>query len=916
MAVAASVDDRAAAEPPASLTGRRLSLIGRRMEMSALEEFLREALDGRPRLVLLSGEAGSGKTRLIEELRSFTALNEVLIGRGSCDEQVSFPYRPLVAALSSLLASAEELPEELLGNDVAAVRQLLHPSSAPRPGRQPGLHFSAGRERGELFASVARALRRLGRARPTALFLEDLHAADQGTLDLLSHLAQGLVGDGARDTGGVSCLLVASLRPPAPDSRLALAIDRIRRSSITRVLELRGLDEIATGRLLANCGVAHPSRDVVASVQALSGGNPLFVRELARALRRRSSRGGIPPTISTAVGATLSGLSEDVREVLTLAAFIGERFSQLALSVALSLPERELRSLLDEAIDAEVIRQEGRAYRFDHPTIPHVLRARTPAEERRRIHAAIADVLERLYATQPGEHALEISHHLIQAGDEVDPNDLVRVARMAGEQAFAVCAWGEAARHLSAASNAAGRLPDAEQGRLHVLAGLAYNHDLDARRCVEHYRSAIRHFEAAGEKRGVVRAQMYLLRAHLTIAATAYGAEPEIEALKAAVHSLGREEPILRGLAIETISEAHWLAGRSQEAIHAGSQALVIGRNEQDDPLCHAACLGLALGHFQALRVHEALGYWRDALAYAERARDPWLQTVPPPRIALAELMLGELGAAKEHAVDAFARAQRAQCLEETSMALGQQASVALARGELGLAEGLAEEAIALAERTGYAWAAVVAVPVLAAGAGLRGRFEDGEAALALLLERGRIFTEPGPRMQLIADCYRAWLRVHSARSPGMSQRALERLVESAAAAGGDPVFLAPICALIETCVQAGFPRLVAELVKPLGLARERGIAFTPGWAFLIPRVLGVAAAGEKRLDEARSYFDEATAIAERADATLELGLALVAHAAVLRETGESASASRAAERGSAILAAIGIPDRSQPDSR
>jgi hypothetical protein len=248
---------------------------------------------------------------------------------------------------------------------------------------------------------------------------------------------------------------------------------------------------------------------------------------------------------------------------------------------------------------------------------------------------------------------------------------------------------------------------------------------------------------------------------------------------------------------------------------------------------------------------------------------------MPPSRIALGELLVGGLEAARVSADDALERANRAQNPAEISMALATQSSLALLRGELRAAEDLAREALELVELTGYPWAGPVAVPVLAACCGLRGQLAEAQALLDRLVEPGRVFGEPGPAMQLMRDAYLASLHAAS----GSAQRArpaaaLRRLAGQAAQAGSDPFFLGAACAVAEALARLGIDDALDGVERVLIAAAERGVVFSTGRPFLIARVLGLIERRKKLPAEALARFDDAICVASSCGAALEHALA------------------------------------------
>ena len=193
-------------------------------------------------------------------------------------------------------------------------------------------------------------------------------------------------------------------------------------------ISLGGLGMGGTRRLVGSLGLSRPSEPTLRAIQQATDGNPLFIREMVREADRSGTlhvpdagvMQAIGPTSPTACarrsrrGSTAS--TRTARASLEAAAFIGERFGALAVSAVCGADAETTRAHLQAAVRAELLVAENRSFRFEHPLIRETLCEDTSEADRREIHRDVAAVLEELYATAPGEHALEIASHLIEAG--------------------------------------------------------------------------------------------------------------------------------------------------------------------------------------------------------------------------------------------------------------------------------------------------------------------------------------------------------------------------------------------------------------------------------------------------------------------------------------------------------------------
>ena len=881
--------------------------VSRGRELRALTSAVAQAGRGRPRVVLISGEAGSGKTRLLEQLLAHPVCAGFAAAVGRCRADASLPYLAFAEALGAHLLESEESTEHVLGEDAHILRPLLQPDAptlTPADPMDPGqpLH-----ERADLFAAVWKLLGRFAQRRPLLLALEDLHGADESSLELFGDLVAA--ASEAPADARMPLLIVATTRPPRAGERLELALQRAERQSAFSAVAIGGLGLGGTRRLVGSLGLARPSEPTLRAIQQTTDGNPLYIREVIREADRsgvlhvadagETYRASVSDGLRAALAARIARLDPDCRASLEAAAFIGDRFGALAVSAVCGADAETTRAHLQAAVRAELLIPENRSFRFEHPLIREILCEDTPEPVRREIHRDVAAVLEDLYATAPGEHALEIARHLVEAGSLVEPERLVQFARRAGDQASAVFAWSEAARFYYAAVDAAAELPARERALLHLRAGFAANHAFHVDRCLHHYARAAEDYEAARDDVGLAWSLMYLTRARLTSPTANLGGDSGVTPLEELVNRFGETHPVLRALLLETLSLAHWTAGNVAGAEAAAERAIALGSLYDDDVVCHHGYVGLGLAQLSQLRVGEALDSWLESAARARRAHDPWLQAVPGPRIVLALLLLGRLDEARERGRAAAEQARRVHSFSEQGFALANLAAVEAISGNLGEADELVREGLNALERSSYPWAGVLALSTRACVSSLRGRFDDASAALTELVTPGRVFEQPGPAIQFVAAAYREL--IHALRDPSaLDPQRIQAMFAALRAGRLDPYVLGPACALAEACVllrDASLARAGEELLR---VADAHGIAFSVGGVFLVPRVIGRCIAVDRRFDEAEAWLARATEIARGCGARVELARALLDRAKLRLER---AATARNAERAARLLA-------------
>jgi len=887
------MDSSYATSSSASPTAKLPRFVGRRPQLVWLDRALREALAGHPRLLLIQGDAGIGKTRLVRELRALAGARGINLCYGRGYEDLTLPYLPLAESLLAWLVSDEG--RGLVGADADIIAPLLR--GGADTGSSPSVQSDQDKLR--VFLAVSRATIRLARSRPTLLVIDDLHWADRSSLELLTHLLFAIAD--ARLRGPVPLMVIGSYRPLGSDEALARVLARLQREDICHTLQLRGLDEIEIDEFVEGLGLARPTHELVTLLYKTTQGNPLFLQEVVRHLVERGAvrkrRGHLvadvssaadlhlPEEITDALAARVEGLGESCRRVLTLASFLGDRLWLPALSVVSELPESELLDLLDEAVRRQLLVREGGALQFGHPLIRHVMYAMPSPARRQRIHHQIAQTLESLYADHSSDHVMEIAHHLIAAGPVAAAERVVPYARRGGDRALSIYAWGEAASFYEAALALADaiNLPMSERAELHFWAGFAHYRDWDAGPAVDQYEKAIAAYRACGDHRGLALALRDKAEAAYTLASVSYGTLIDVQPLHEVLADLGEREPSLRGRVLVAIAHAYWTARRADQAEATAEEARRIAGQAGDETVCVEADVARALAQLQKLRVFDALESLRDALALARRIGDRWREGWALQRIPFALIALGRLNEAEEVALQACELGREVHDWGDYSVALAALAYVATAKGHFAESERHAAEALAMVHRSRYPWGGILALPTLSCARILGGDWAKAEAAIDLILQPGRIFDEVAGPVQIIAWVYQQLVRAHSGTlEEALRQQLTENSLRGIGSEGGDIAFLASLCAMVETGDLIGAPRMAEEVYDVLAQAVSHGVMFSSGWVFLIPRVLGVAAAMRGQVEAAERHFETAIEVATRADARPELARTCLDYARML----------------------------------
>ncbi|WP_179137789.1 ATP-binding protein, partial [Candidatus Entotheonella palauensis] len=240
--------------------------IGRHSDLDGIQQQLYHCLSGQPRVLLVEGLAGIGKTRFLEEIRVMAQEQGLDVYTGSCDETLTEPYAPF-AGLLPLLDDEAVLDTR----EITLLHRLFGGATHSQP--TPTLDIRS-QDTVEFRMAMSRALIRLAEDQPLMVVVDNLHAADQPSLNLFDYLTFTLA-----EQRTAPVLLVASHRPVAPNTDVGRLLSRLQREEVVRRLELSGLEEPETRELLQLQGVTRPSQQLVQAIHRATQGIPLFIQE-------------------------------------------------------------------------------------------------------------------------------------------------------------------------------------------------------------------------------------------------------------------------------------------------------------------------------------------------------------------------------------------------------------------------------------------------------------------------------------------------------------------------------------------------------------------------------------------------------------------------------------------------------------
>ena len=460
----------------------RPRFVGRRQELTLLRGYFDALVQG-GRAVFLAGEAGIGKTRLAEELARYAKERRGRVVRGACFcEHGLGPYMPVLDALSELFSKVEngltdaeraELVEFMTEEAPELAQVAAHGTNTARVRAGFAAAFGTEKEavaaRQRLFDTVSELLVRATADRPLVLVLEDMHWADEGSLQLLQYLNRRL--------SETQVLCVVTYRPEelaggdAENQPLNQVLRELDKAGMRQEIALKPLDRQAMPQLAASLFLkAEFSEEFGDFLFAQSEGNPFIAVEVLKLLchqdtlycesgvwtvREGFDQVAIPDRVNALVMRRIDPLTPELREILEVAAVIGERFTSRMLEKACGLSRIPLlKALFRLEKQHRLIVAEGGEYDFSHAKIREVLYEEIPWELRAEYHQMVAAILEERLEEGQIVDAQVLGRHLYEA--EEFGRALPYLER-AAEEVFKLFDWRRSAALCAMAEEAVQR---------------------------------------------------------------------------------------------------------------------------------------------------------------------------------------------------------------------------------------------------------------------------------------------------------------------------------------------------------------------------------------------------------------------------------------------------------------------------
>ncbi|HEX6388882.1 MAG TPA: AAA family ATPase [Solirubrobacteraceae bacterium] len=569
-------------------------LFGRTTERAVLRDHWRAALQHRSlRCVVVGGEPGIGKTRLLADLCAAAQRDGAVVLYGRCHEDAPFPYAPIAEALRRYADAVG--PSRVSADAGPGAAQLAR--IVPQIEPEVAADAEADDEALRLLDAIVSVIAGAGRAHAVVLALEDVHWADRPTLRVLEHLTY------TPDEAPV--LVVATYRDTeaTDDDPLTATLARLRRGRHAEILRVGALETPALVELARASWSATPDR-LLDEVIARTDGNPYFVEEVLRDLAVagavRLQDIGVPETVEDLIARRLGRLSGEARTVLNAAAVIGTEFDIDVLELATERPRDVLLDALDDALASGLIHEQAAGrFSFAHALARETLYQRLSGTRRADLHGRVGRAIAQRHG-DAADHLPALARHHDLAGDWADA---LRYHLLAGDAAASIHGADDALRHYTRAIELAGALslgPD------------------DARVYGAHHRRALLR-QRAGDLAGAVEDA----DAALAGARAAGDAAAELAALN--------RRGFMRRFQ------------RVEDAVASHEEALRAAQGSGDVREQAATLARLAIAQSSLLRFDEATRLAEEARAVAEGAGDDEALALALDAVKLTALQLGDL---------------------------------------------------------------------------------------------------------------------------------------------------------------------------------------------------------------------------------------------------------------------------------
>ena len=496
-------------------------LIDRTSELTKLKAAFENALANRSCVVALQGEAGVGKTRLMQELGMHAQAKGAVILAGSASE-AGLPYAPWVEAARQYVAQAPgELLRKMLGRNASEFVKLL-PDIAVKLGTiPPSKPLGEQQDKIRFYEAVTQFFISICNESSLLLLLDDMQSADQSSLDLLEYLV--------RSTSNLRILTACSYRSEdvQPDSPLYKSLMKFNRQRLLETIQVRSLSKEETIELIKqNFGEQTVSSEFADLMYQQTGGNPFFVEEVLRSLvedgtifrteskwdRKPIQEIVLPESVKSVLKSRLTKLQPETLNVLTMASVMGSEFDFEVLHEVSQLEEDTLLQRLEKAFSAGLVRQVPRqesVFKFTDDRIRQLLLNDLIPIRRAKYHLKIAEAMQKAYLKNPEGQAESIANHFSEGGDT---EQTIKYSIIAGDRNRTIHAYQQATQDYKRALDLIERdeSREGERASIHEKLAACYNLAGQPQDSARHYQESLGIYERLHDFKACARISVEL----------------------------------------------------------------------------------------------------------------------------------------------------------------------------------------------------------------------------------------------------------------------------------------------------------------------------------------------------------------------------------------------------------------------
>jgi predicted ATPase/DNA-binding CsgD family transcriptional regulator len=470
--------------PPPMITKH---LIGRASQLAALQQLVERAKRREGHLVLISGETGVGKSRLLAEIKTYAAAQGFLLLQGNCfPTDLTYPYAPWLDLLRSLFALHPPAP---LATELECLARDLFPLLPELVSDQtmPLLSLEPEQEKRRLFAVLINFFIRLSTSSPLLLIIEDVHWSDGTSLDFLHALARRIESQ--------PLLLLVTYRQDEIHSELSNWLEQISHERLAQEIQLAPLSRSDVDTMLsALFDQQHTALDMrrflhgelLDALYTLTEGNPFFVEEILSTMiasgdffyvhgywnRRSLHAERIPRSVQHAVQQRTQHLGSEAKQVLILAAVAGRHFDFALLQKLTHYGGDQLLQVMKELVSAQLVVEESSdRFAFRHALTRRAIYTQLLSRERILLHQSIAEIMEQFPSNSLDAHLEDLAYHFYQARVWQKAADYTQ---RAGEKALQLYTHSAAIDYFTWALDAADHLSHSSTSALYRARGQAY----------------------------------------------------------------------------------------------------------------------------------------------------------------------------------------------------------------------------------------------------------------------------------------------------------------------------------------------------------------------------------------------------------------------------------------------------------